>query len=499
MKKFQHMVVSLLVLLSFCSTVMAASPVIAKPNLHTATKLSALEFQNKYDEARMISLAANTCAGTYVNDGKAPEYTYLGEYGWEITPYVVDRGKVEATFMLAKNTETKDKNKIGIIAFRGSKSKKDWAINFTTNKVEFGGTNLKEFQEFADKKDVAKTIPQVHKGFNEYVMTAFSLQEDFAGANIKENIAKTLMDNPNFTLLITGHSLGGAAATLLAERLVAMGIPKEQVPVVTFGAPAIGNRAFVEQYEDKINLTRVVNSLDPVPGSLQSFFSGYKQFETVKTLKVSAQDVAFQHPISLYFDLAMKNFYDVTDEGVAAGYLKASPSEIRTGKEPLVAVFVAESKKNINSIFAPYIRRFVLNEYKNMLPSYVVIDKTVGGHKVDGQKDGHHNAENYDFQKIISEAKSAGAEYVIILETEMKRMGQTDTWYSTLNQGIFKTATGRLVTLNTTATRVTVDQGAMQSIVKDMEECREVLKDNLDFLKIAKPLAWQEILKKKVQ
>ena len=124
---------------------------------------------------------------------------------------------------------------------------KDWAINFTTNKVEFGGTNLKEFQEFAEKKDVEKTIPQVHKGFNEYVMTAFSLQEDFAGANIKENIAKTLMDNPNFTLLITGHSLGGAAATLMAERLVAMGIPKEQVPVVTFGAPAIGNRAFVEQ------------------------------------------------------------------------------------------------------------------------------------------------------------------------------------------------------------------------------------------------------------
>ena len=495
MKKFQHMLVALLVLLSFCNTVIAASPASEKANLHIATKLSATEFQSKYDEARMLSLAANTCAGTYVNDGKAPEYTYLGEYGWEITPYVVDRGKVEATFMTAKNTETKGKKKIGIIAFRGSKSKKDWAINFTTNKVEFGGTNLKEFQEFAEKKDVEKTIPQVHKGFNEYVMTAFSLQEDFAGDNIKENIAKTLMDNPNFTLLITGHSLGGAAATLMAERLVAMGIPKEQVPVVTFGAPAIGNRAFVEQYEDKINLTRVVNSLDPVPGSLQSFFSGYKQFETVKTLKVSAQDVAFQHPISLYFDLAMKNFYDVTDEGVAAGYLKASPSEIRTGKEPLVAIFVAESKKNINSIFAPYIRRFVLNEYKNMLPSYVVIDKKndthrFDSHKPDGHKSDRQNAEYYNFQEVISEAKSAGAEYVIILETEMKRMGQTDTWFSTLNQGVFKAATGRLVTMNATATRVTVDQGAMQSIVKDMEECRDVLKDNLDFLKIAKPLVW---------
>lgn len=485
MKKFQHMLVSLLVLLSFCSTVMAQEPVTAKSNLPIAVKLSALEFQSKYEEARMISLAANTCAGTYVKGGKASEYTYLGEYGWEITPYVVDRGNVEATFMLAKNTETKGKNKIGIIAFRGSKSKKDWAVNFNTDKVEFGGTSLEEFQEFAEKKDVEKDIPQVHKGFNEYVMTAFSLQEDFAGNNIKEDLAKNLRDNPNFTLLITGHSLGGAAATLLAERLVAMGIPKEQVPVVTFGAPAIGNRAFVEQYEDKINLTRVVNSLDPVPGSLQSFFSGYKQFETVKTLKVSAQDVAFQHPISLYFDLAMKNFYDITDEGVVAGYLQASPSEIRTGTEPLVAIFVAEAKKDINSIFAPYIRRFVLNEYKNMLPSYVVIDQKFAGYKAE-----KHNAEDYDFQEIISKAKSAGAEYVIILETEMKRMGQTDTWYSTLNQGVFKVSTGRLVTLNATATRVTVDQGSMQSIVKDMEECREVLRDNLAFLKITRPLVW---------
>ena len=65
---------------------------------------------------------------------------------------------------------------------------------------------------------------------------------------------------------------------MLAERLVSMGIDKDRVPVITFGAPAIGNAAFAEVYGDKIDLRRITNNADPVPGSLQTFFGGYKQF-----------------------------------------------------------------------------------------------------------------------------------------------------------------------------------------------------------------------------
>lgn len=482
MKKIQQILAVLLILFSVCSTAVAESeqPTIETSTIPVTEKISALEFKSKYDEAKLISLAANTCAGTYTKGGKASEYTYLGEYGWSITPHVVNRGNVEATFMIATNTEVKGKNKIGILAFRGSDSKKDWEVNFNTSQVEFGGTNVKEFQQFAEKKDVGENIPKVHKGFNEYVMAAFNLKEDIAGESIENDIVKKLKDNPNFTLLITGHSLGGAAATLFAERLVAMGIPKEQVPVVTFGAPAVGNKAFAEQYGDKINLTRVVISLDPIPGSLQSFFGGYQQFGKVKTFEISNKYADFQHPISLYFDLAMKNFYDVCDEGVADGYLHRLPSEIREGTAPLVAVIVAETVKNPDLRFAPNIRRFVTDEYKYMLPRYVVIDKNAD----------YYNNKEYTSQKMISEAKATGADYLIILEVAMKRMGQTNKWYATLNQGVFKVSTGGLVTMNSTATRVTMEQGYMQSIVKDMEKCRKSLKDNLDFIKITRPLVW---------
>ncbi|MFA7068379.1 MAG: hypothetical protein WC127_05325 [Acidaminococcaceae bacterium] len=482
MKKIERILAVLVVLMSFCSITLAASVTrsLVNPTIVADKKLSALEFQSKYAEAKLISLAANTCAGTYVKGGKAAEYTYLGEYGWKITPHVVDNGNIEATFMIATNTEAKDNAKIGILAFRGSHSQKDWEINFKTSQVEFGGTNLKEFKQFAAKKDVGANIPKVHKGFDEYVMTALTLKEDISGDNIHDDIVKKLRDNPNFTLLITGHSLGGAAATLFAERLVAMGIPKEQIPVVTFGAPAIGNKAFAEKYGDKINLLRVVTTLDPIPGSLQSFFGGYQQFGTVKTLRISNKYAAFQHPISLYFDLAMKNFYEVCDEGVAAGYLHRLPSEIREGTAPLVAIIVAEASRNLDLNFAPNIKRFVTDEYKYMLPRYVIIDKNAD----------YYNNREYSTQRMLAEAKAEGADYLIILEVDMKRMRQTDKWYTTLNQAIFKTSTGGLVTMNSTATRVTIDQGFMQSIVKDMEKCRKILRNNLNFIKITRPLVW---------
>ena len=40
---------------------------------------------------------------------------------------------------------------------------------------------------------------------------------------------------------------------LVAERLVEKGVPKAQVPVITFGAPAVGNKAFADVYGKRID------------------------------------------------------------------------------------------------------------------------------------------------------------------------------------------------------------------------------------------------------
>lgn len=52
-------------------------------------------------------------------------------------------------------------------------------------------------------------------------------------------IAAWLDDNPHRTLVTTGHSLGGALATLLAA-------DRPGAELVTFGSPRVGNRAFAD-------------------------------------------------------------------------------------------------------------------------------------------------------------------------------------------------------------------------------------------------------------
>ena len=76
---------------------------------------------------------------------------------------------------------------------------------------------------------------------------------DLDGDGKEEMVAPYLKQHPDRRLYLTGHSLGGAVASLVAERLVEKGVPKAQVPVITFGAPAVGNKAFADVYGKRID------------------------------------------------------------------------------------------------------------------------------------------------------------------------------------------------------------------------------------------------------
>lgn len=72
-------------------------------------------------------------------------------------------------------------------------------------------------------------------------------------------------------MYITGHSLGGALATMLSSWFVESGYTiKFALETYTFAAPTVGNAVFVENYETKMTAAnapfhRVVNSKDFVP------------------------------------------------------------------------------------------------------------------------------------------------------------------------------------------------------------------------------------------
>lgn len=97
---------------------------------------------------------------------------------------------------------------------------------------------------------VAETVGRVHRGFKREVDDLWPALEEII-ANDKRN------------LWFTGHSLGGAMATISAGRCFLAHIPATPTAVYTFGAPRVGTKRYINSVS--VDLTRWVNNNDIVP------------------------------------------------------------------------------------------------------------------------------------------------------------------------------------------------------------------------------------------
>ena len=132
------------------------------------------------------------------------------------------------------------------LCFRGTESKEDILVDLNIIKVPF---NLDIIDE--------ENIPYVHKGFyNQFN----SLKDD-----INKEIKKHLDNNENIKLIFSGHSLGGAIATI-ASLHFKYKYPNQDISCITFGSPRVGCINFANLFNNKINNSvRFVNDNDPVP------------------------------------------------------------------------------------------------------------------------------------------------------------------------------------------------------------------------------------------
>ena len=77
------------------------------------------------------------------------------------------------------------------------------------------------------------------------------------------NLSSIVLEGEKYTskeIFVTGHSLGGALATLMAAHLVDLGCKK--VTLYTYGSLRVATKEFVDNYQDKITSYRFVNSRD---------------------------------------------------------------------------------------------------------------------------------------------------------------------------------------------------------------------------------------------
>lgn len=163
------------------------------------------------------------------------------------------RGKksiIDLQFMcLQKVDEISGKNIITVV-FKGSKEPMDWMTNCTFKDIDF----LKR--------------GKVHQGF--YQAFRLFIRTLSKRNNENNNIPTSVLDNidtfnQTSKIILTGHSLGGALATIASCYLTEIGINSENIDVYTFGSPPVGTLEFCDYYKDKLDIYRLVNSEDVVP------------------------------------------------------------------------------------------------------------------------------------------------------------------------------------------------------------------------------------------
>lgn len=169
------------------------------------------------------------------NNTYLEEDTFLKKYKNECQE-LYDLKALSVLFYLCKKDEH-----LWLAVFRGSKSISNWISN----------TNFSETSYLLGEA-------KVHTGFYHEARKAV------------EASAKYLKKDD--TLISVGHSLGGAVSLLYAQLLHQQGV---SVEVISFGAPPVGNSAFVESIAD-IKHWRYFHSKDQVPSLSQETIAHLK-------------------------------------------------------------------------------------------------------------------------------------------------------------------------------------------------------------------------------
>lgn len=126
--------------------------------------------------------------------------------------------------------------------------------------------------------------------------------------NVKERIEQYACFPEKRNVVICGHSLGGAIATLLALD-VALNTLVREPEVYTFGSPRVGDVFFARKFNQKVtNSLRIVTGYDPV--QTVPILPSYWHVDTAKALDLNWKDLKLSvmvwHHMSTYLHALSK-------------------------------------------------------------------------------------------------------------------------------------------------------------------------------------------------
>ncbi|XP_047337147.1 uncharacterized protein LOC124940659 isoform X2 [Impatiens glandulifera] len=149
-----------------------------------------------------------------------------------------------------------------VIAFRGTEQSR-WKDLRTDLMVMPTGLNPERIGgDFKQEVQVHSGFLSAYDSVRMRILSLIKMAVGFKDDDNDEQIHK-------WTVYVTGHSLGGALATLLALELASSQLAKLgaiSVTMYNFGSPRVGNKIFAELYNEKVKDSwRVVNHRDIIP------------------------------------------------------------------------------------------------------------------------------------------------------------------------------------------------------------------------------------------
>lgn len=159
------------------------------------------------------------------------------------------------------------------IVFRGSESDVDWETDFDSKQERF------EFDQEVIRQQIAGERKQVYPYENGKDSGAL-MHCGFVKAylSVRDQIHDYVKTHEVMAVTTTGHSLGGALATLCAVDLQYNFIYLA-IESYTFGAPKVGNDKFCESFNRRVpNSYRVVHGMDLVP-ELPRWWQNYRSVD----------------------------------------------------------------------------------------------------------------------------------------------------------------------------------------------------------------------------
>ena len=356
----------------------------------------------------------------------------LKDNGWHVEKHRQVGDKADAQILLVHKHFPEVGNTLYMLASTGTETKKDVLTDLMVSKVYFAGHTAAEILENAKLKEVPPDKPMVHSGFYNYVKTAFTIEDPQGTTGPNSLLFNTVASNPEQKIYLVGHSLGGAAATLSAAALINLGAKPDQLEVVTFGAPAVGNEGFRDEFESKLNLTRYVIHGDKVTGILQGLGS-YVQFGKAETVYAPKSYHYDSHAMTLYLDYAIKNYYQKRKAATEAGTMTV-PSQVLPPGSQTPDVYISPVTLHLPETFQEesyYIKEALYDEYREMFSSYRLADSTASGDP-------------------LRDAAAAGCQWLVVPEVRAKRIkDETNGYRFTFQQTVYRVKDRQLASLET--------------------------------------------------